>query len=371
MFTEMPYLACIDRMLPMRSKERVLTCCAHGIPDRVPIDYLANPGIDARLKERLALAPSDDEALRRRLGVDFFEIIVQYVGPPLHRPIPGRRIDPWGIRTRWVEHESGGYWDYCDFPLRDADLETVERWPMPSPDDFDYDGALEQCARMKEYCLLIGNPGAADMINTTGMIRTMEQVLLDLVTDEPAALRFMDRKNQVQLEVYGRMLERAKGKIDMMWLGEDLGTQRGPMISLELFRRHIRPRQQKFVDLAKSFGIPVMMHSCGSSSWAFEDFIEMGINVIDTLQPEAKDMAPAYLKERYGSRLAFHGCISTAGAVASGTVEDVVREVRQTLEVMMPGGGYAFSPTHMLQDNSPTENVVAMYETVHNHGRYG
>jgi uroporphyrinogen-III decarboxylase len=81
-------------------------------------------------------------------------------------------------------------------------------------------------------------------------------------------------------------------------------------------------------------------------------------------------MATAYLKERYGARLAFHGCISTAGSVVTGTPGDVARDIQQTLDVMMPGGGYAFSPTHMLQDNSPTENVVTMYETVHRSGRY-
>ena len=132
-----------------------------------------------------------------------------------------------------------------------------------------------------------------------------------------------------------------------------------------MFRKHIRPRMQRFVDLAKHFSIPVMIHSCGSSSWAFDDFVEMGIGVVDTLQPEAKDMAPAYLKKRYGDRLAFHGMISTAGPVAYGTVEDAIKDCRATLEIMMPGGGYAFAPTHQLQDNSPTENVVAMYETAH------
>ena len=81
-------------------------------------------------------------------------------------------------------------------------------------------------------------------------------------------------------------------------------------------------------------------------------------------------MAPAYLKERYGDRLAFHGCISTAGPLACGTVDEVVANVRETLAVMMPGGGYALSPTHQIQDNSPTENVVAMYEAAHEYGRY-
>ena len=97
----------------------------------------------------------------------------------------------------------------------------------------------------------------------------------------------------------------------------------------------------------------------------------MGIGVVDTLQPEAKDMAPELLKGRYGDRLAFHGSISTGGPVAFGSVEDTIRNVREVLEVMMPGGGYALSPSHQLQDNSPTENVVALYESARRYGMYG
>jgi uroporphyrinogen decarboxylase len=354
----------------MTSKERVKRAFEHEIPDRVPIDYLANPGIDRRLKAHYGLTPDDDEGLRQTLGVDFLEIIPPYAGPKLHADVGGRNVDLWGIHTRWVEHESGGYWDYCDFPLRGADLETVEAWPMPSPDDYDYDAVPALCAAKKDYCLLIGNPGAGDMINTAGMIRGVEDVLVDLMTDNEACLRFMERKNEVQLAMLERALEAARGAIDILWLGEDLGTQRGQMISLELFRKHIRPQHQKFADLAKHFGIPVMMHSCGSSSWAFEDFLEMGITIVDTLQPEAKSMAPAYLKQRFGSRMSFHGSISTAGVVARGTVDDTVKMVKETLEVMMPGGGYALSPTHLLQDNSPTENVAALYDAAKEFGRY-
>jgi uroporphyrinogen decarboxylase len=96
----------------------------------------------------------------------------------------------------------------------------------------------------------------------------------------------------------------------------------------------------------------------------------MGIDAVDTLQPEAKDMSPAYLKKTFGGRLAFHGCISTAGPVATGTVEETIEYCRNTLDIMMPCGGYCFAPTHSLQDNSLTENVVAMYETARKYGRY-
>ena len=193
---------------------------------------------------------------------------------------------------------------------------------------------------------------------------------MDLITDNPAGLLLADRRMGIQLEITHRILEAAKGMADFISLGEDLGTQIGPMISMKIFRKHIRSRYQKFCDLAKAYDVFVMMHSCGSSSWAYEDFIEMGIHVVDTLQPEARDMSPAYLKKTFGGRLAFHGCISTAGPVSFGSVQDITDYCRETLDIMMPGGGYCFAPTHALQDNSPTENVVAMYETAHKYGRY-
>ena len=353
----------------MTSKERVMTAFALQEPDRVPINYLANAAIDRRLKDHFGLDHDDAEGLRQALGVDFRGVGAPYAGPKLHEDVPGRQVDNWGIHRRWIEHETGGYWDYCDFPLKDATEDEVAAWPMPLPGDYDYSKVRETCRRYGEYAVYAAT-GYGDIINGNGMLRTMEQVLVDLVTDDPAGLLLADRRMEIQFEVTRRVVEASQGGIDFLWLGEDLGTQISPLISLALFRKHIRPRYQKFVDLAQAYDLPVMMHSCGSSSWAYEDYIEMGITIVDTLQPEAKDMAPAYLKRTFGGRLAFHGCISTAGPVAYGSVENVVDYCRETLAIMMPGGGYCFAPTHALQDNSPTENVVAMYETASTLGWY-
>ncbi|RFC48581.1 MAG: uroporphyrinogen decarboxylase [Verrucomicrobia bacterium] len=356
----------------MNSKERVLTALAGHQPDRVPIDYFANEDIDRRLKGHFGLAPTDDEGLRQALHVDFRGLWAPYTGPKLHADIPGRgvKVDDWGIHRMWVEHASGGYWDFCDFPLQEATEEQVTAWPMPSPDDFDYSAIYDQCRQYAQFGVFAGNAGLPDVINGNGMLRSMEQTLVDLITDDPAGLLLTRRRFEIQFEILRRTLEAAKGGIDFVWLGEDLGTQIGPTISPELYRRHIRPLHQQFTDLAKSYGLPVMIHCCGSSSWAFEDFIAVGIKAVDTLQPEAKNMAPAYLKAHFGGRLAFHGCISTAGPVAYGTAEETAAYCRRTLEIMMPGGGYCFSPTHQLQDNSPTENVVAMYATARECGGY-
>jgi uroporphyrinogen decarboxylase len=356
----------------MTSKERVLTTLACRQPDRVPIDYFANEGIDRRLKAHFGLGADAHEDLARALQVDFRGVQAPYRGPKLHADIPERgvAVDDWGIHRVWIEHASGGYWDYCDFPLREATEEQVAAWPLPSPDDYDYAVVREQCRRHAEFAVYTGNAGLPDVINCNGMLRTMEQTLVDLIEDDPAGMLLTRRRLDVLFEITRRTLEAAQGGIDFVWMGEDLGTQIGPTIGLDLYRRQLRPLHQRFVDLAKSFDLPVMIHSCGSSSWAFEDFIAMGINAVDTLQPEATAMAPEFLKARYGGRLAFHGCISTAGPVADGAEEETVAYCRRTLEIMMPGGGYCFSPTHCLQDNSPTENVVAMYATAREFGRY-
>jgi len=354
----------------MNSKERTKLTFSHQEPDRVPVDYVANADIDSRLKKHFDLASDDHEGLLQALNVDFRSIAAPYAGPELHAQIPDRHIDMWGIHMRWAAHESGGYWDFCDFPLKGADLKTVENWKVPSPDDFDYSAVAKQCKLYKDYFLIIGDPGTGDIINSTGMIFSMEETLINLMIDDDACLRWIDQKCEIQLEMIRRSLEIADGAIDMLFIGEDLGTQIAPIISPELFKKHIRPRHQKFVDLGKEYNLPVMIHSCGSSSWAYNDFIEMGINVVDTLQPEATNMSPKYLKETYGDKLAFHGSISTAGPVAYGSVQDTIDIARETLEIMMPGGGYAFAPTHALQDNSPTENVVAMYEAAIKYGRY-
>lgn len=354
------------------SKERVLRTFNHENTDRVPVNYSANSGIDRKLKDHFGLKADDDEALWKTLGVDFCGVYPTYIGPKLHQDIPKRNVlvDNWGIHRTWVEHGSGGYWDYCDFPLEKSTEEEIAAWPMPNPDHFDYSKFKEKCRQHCGYAVYTGGAGTGDIINMNGMLRGVEQALIDLITDDPAGILLARRRVDIQFEIIRRSLETADGGIDFLWLGEDLGSQNSPLISLELFRKQIRPLHQRFVDLAKSFKIPVMIHSCGSSSWAYDDFIDMGISVVDTLQPEAKNMSPPYLKEKFGDRLAFHGCISTAGPVATGTPAEVVEYCRSILDVMMPGGGYCFAPTHCLQDNSPPDNVIAMYETAHKYGKY-
>ena len=356
----------------MSAKERVRRTFEYEKTDRVTIGYDTNPVIHRNLCRALGVREDDYETLLQKLGVDYRAIAAPYIGKPLYRAPENRRVDPLeGCVMRWVEHETGGYWDFCDFPLKDATDEMFDDFPVPDPDDFDYDAALAQCkAYGKDMGLYVGSAGVPDVLNSNGRIMGVEDVLCHVMLDDEAAMRFIRRRAAFQLGMMERLVEKCKDHLDFIWLGEDLGTQIAPMISLELYRAQIKPIHKTFVDLAKHYRLPAIVHTCGSSSWAYEDFIEMGVRGVDTLQPEAVNMSPAYLAKTFGGRLNFRGCISTAGPLAYGTAAQTEQVCKDTLEIMMQVRGYHFAPTHQIQDNTPVENVVAMYNAAHKYGRY-
>lgn len=355
----------------MTAKERVRRTFAHEKTDRVTIGYDTNGAVHARVAAELGIPDGNIELVMRALGVDYRGIGAPYTGPQLHEVPPNRMVNQLeGAVMRWVEHETGGYWDFCDFPLKDADDEAFAHFPIPDPDKFDYDMALEYAKSIKDNAIYVGGAGTPDIINSNGRIMGMEDVLCHLITGYEPAMDFMHRRAASQLAELERTIDKCRDYIDFVWLGEDLGTQHTPMISLNLYRSVMKPVHKQFIDLAGSYNLPVIIHTCGSSSWAYEDFIEMGVTAVDTLQPEATNMSPRYLKKTFGNRLCYRGCISTAGPLAYGTTDDVIADVRDTLSVMMDGGGYHFAPTHAIQDNSPTENVITMYQAAHDYGRY-
>ena len=125
-----------------------------------------------------------------------------------------------------------------------------------------------------------------------GFLFGMEDTLVGLLTEDPALLGFTDRMPSITSEVIRRTIEAADGRIDFVWMGEDLGTQISPLISLILFRKQIRPRHQKLIDMAKSFYLPTLLHTCGSSSWAYEDYIEMGSGRWTRSNPKPRTCRP-------------------------------------------------------------------------------
>ena len=357
----------------MTSRERVERAFAFEKTDRVTIGYESNPAAHSHFCAALGLKQGDNLSFMRAIGADYAGFPLNYIGPRIYPEIMGRvRDGEFGAVMRRVENEYGHYMDFCDFPLKDATDEEIAAYPLPDPDHYDYEAAglaINETIN-NGFAVFAGGAGFGNIINKTGKLFGMELALMHLHEERGSVMELLDRRLKGTLAVASRVIEKNRGKLSFVWMGEDLGTQRAPLISLSMYRRVLKPRHKLFIDMARSYGLPVLIHTCGSSSWAYGDFIEMGAAGVDALQPEAADMGPASLAERFGGRLNFRGLISTAGPLACGTAKETEEECAGVLETLKPFGGYHFAPSHAIQDNTPVENVIAMYDAAHRYGAY-
>lgn len=344
-------------------KERVLAAVNHIQPDRPPITIYVTPEIDAALRHHFGSVDYNDA----------FEVDFRFIGPrqtkPNKQPESGSGVayyDEWGTGYSPVTNPAGGvYLEATDLVLaRLYTLADVDAHDWPNPDDYDYSVIPEQIERVKDYAVCLGNAGIPDIINGIGRGRSMEQVLIDIITEDEVGMAIIDHRVDFYYEMCRRSLEAGGGKIDILCLGEDLGTQKGPTVSPDTFDRVFRPRIEKFIVLAHEYGAKAMMHSCGSTRLLQPRLIEMGLDILDAVQPEPVGMNPEELKQEFGDRLTYCGMISTQQTLPHGTVEQCRAEARHRIDVIGKGGGYIFSPAHCIQPDTPIENVLAIYEEV-------
>lgn len=344
-------------------KERVLASVGHVRPDRPPIMIYVTPEIDAKLREYFGEVSY----------YDAFEVDFRFVGPrglrPNKQPEPGSGIayyDEWGTGYSPVTNPAGGvYLEATDLALlRLQTMDDVRAHPWPNPEDYDYSVIPAQIEAAGDFAVCLGNAGIPDIINGIGRGRGMEQVLVDIITEDEVGVAIIDHRVDFYYEQCRRGLEAGGGKIDILCLGEDLGTQKGPTMSPDTFDSFFRPRIQRFIDLAHEFGAKAMMHSCGSTRLLQPRLIEMGLDILDAVQPEPVGQDPEELKELYGDKLTYCGMISTQQTLPHGSVEDCRAEARHRIDVIGRGGGYFFAPAHCIQPDTPIENVLAIYEEV-------
>lgn len=350
----------------MTSKERVMAALDWRETDRVPLQIYLTPEIAQGLQDYFAARPGQfpSRDINEVLGIDF-----RGVGPDSHVKVKdshdGIIYDMWGTGFRVVQHGSSGtYFEPEVLPLAAlSTLDEVEQYPWPDAEkDFDYSVIAEQCERFEDFAIMTGNPGMPDIINGTSRCRGMEQVLLDIVTRDEVGMAIIDKRVDVCYEILRRSLQAAGGKIDILSIGEDLGNQNGMMVSWRDFSEVFRPRLQRFIDLAHEFGAKAMMHCCGDSHQLMPAFIEMGLDILDAMQPEPPGMNPEKIRSVCKGKMAFCGLISTQDTLPFHSVAECRAEARHRLDAIAPGGGYIFSPAHCIQAGTPVENVLAIYE---------
>jgi uroporphyrinogen decarboxylase len=149
--------------------------------------------------------------------------------------------------------------------------------------------------------------------------------------------------------------------VDIVWMGDDYGTQRGLLMSPAKWRKLFRPKLQAMIDLSHKHGARLMLHSCGSTRALWGDFVDMGLDIYDTIQPNAAGMTPNELAAEFGRSICMHGTINTQKTLPFGAVEDVIAEVRDRIDSFGSQGGLIVAPCHNIQPDTPLENILAMY----------
>ena len=380
-------------------RERVRTTLRHENTDRVPVDFLATVEIWQRLIENLDLdmnGISDSiyydpawEAVLRWLKVDCRVLSYdQFFEPPepflkegtvinwwdaLSRSTPNRMFrlvhnegdlyDLWGHHLRVAKNPTGAYEEYVSFPLKNAsDVNDIKNYLWPNPDWWNFDPLqkiIEQLDKYKEYHIRFR---IGSIFEVAWQLRGMDTFLMDLAVDPKIPLYIMDRLTEIYLENTKRVLDKIGDRLDMVYFYDDVATQNSLMISKDMWNKYIKPRHAQLVDVSKKYNMKVMYHSDGSMYSLIPELIDLGIDVLNPIQVDAKNMEAELLKSEFGDSLCFHGGIDIVRTLPNGTPNDVKNEVRERINVLGKNGGYILASTHHIQSNTPIENVIAMYD---------
>jgi uroporphyrinogen decarboxylase len=274
---------------------------------------------------------------------------------------------------RYARPAWGYYFDPASFVF--ADVQTpdefdkhpavFDRWDWPAVDD---ESVQEYAARAKQVYVSTDRAVVASWrmhyLQAGQIMRGYEQFMIDLLIDEPLVRGMLDRLHAAYMKRAKSFLDAMAKYVDIVFFADDLGTQNGPLVSPELYRKLIKPYWGELIGLVRKYNKKVLMHSCGAI-WEFiPDLIEIGVDAVNPVQITAHGMDPKGLKREFGKDIAFWGCgVSTQGVLDRATPQQVREDAKRNIGVFAPGGGFVFTPVHNIQFNVPPENIVAAYET--------
>jgi uroporphyrinogen decarboxylase len=345
----------------MTSRERVLAALRHEEPDRVPV----------------TLAYGHPDGLCRRFGRPEFEgrfrqdiVTLGFKDPPspeavlratcLPRLPSHARVDAWG-RCRVPNERGDAYRLIC--PLENAtDAAAIDLFPFPEISRPECHAHLDdEVAALQRNGLAVQGQMSQTIFELTWELCGMERTLMDLASDPDFILAVFDRLLDLRLFQARRY---AQSGVDILRVGDDVGTQEGMMIAPALWRKHLKPRLANVIAAARTVNptIAVNYHSDGNIQAIIPDLIEIGVTILNPIQPECMD--PAAIKREYGARLTLLGAIGTQSTLPFGTPGDVKQMVARRMRECAPGGGFVIAPTQSLRPEVPWENIVAFYEAV-------
>ena len=374
----------------MTSRERLRKVLNHQEPDRVPLDLggivsgITRVAYHNLVKELNFPIPSNEYLIDRiqqlvkpdEKVLDRFQIGTRYayqVIPPeiWSKDCPNTIwIDEWGIKRRFT----GLYFDMIEHPLSAVEsLTDLKRfsWPDPHQNQSSYDLLQSQVEKLhqSEKAVIVNIIGSC--FEFGWYLRGFEKFMMDLVLNPDLACGILDIMLEFQIGQFDELLSRMGNLVDVILCGDDLATQNHPFVSLDLYRRYIKPRQKRLYEFIKTkTNAPIFYHSCGAMSSFIPELIEIGVNIINPVQVRAGGMDLPKLKKEFGKQIVFWGGIDTQQILPFGKPAEVRDEVRRRIDELAPGGGYILAAVHNIQADVPPQNIITMFEEALHHGKY-
>ena len=382
----------------MKPRERVMLALNHQEPDRIPIDlggticssihrdaYIAlkkHLGLEVeelRMADYIQQLPYLDEALLERLGVDFR--MVQLPAATASDVIIFEEGDYYALIDRWgsklhMPKEGGLYFDWVEFPIKEATLEALDgyAWPQPDPPE-----AIAELRRQARYLYehtdyaLVGNAIiGGGIFEQPARVMGLENFLVALIQEPRFADRLMEQITDIYIESCNNYLDQIGEYLQVFCYWDDLAGQDGWLISPELYRRLIKPKQRRLLEAIKrKTEAKIYYHGCGAVFDLIPDLIELGFDILNPVQVSARGMDTRRLKQEYGRDITFWGGgVDTQHVLPFGTPAEVADEVKRRIDDLATGGGFVFAAVHNIQARVPPQNIVAAFETALEYGRY-
>jgi uroporphyrinogen decarboxylase len=354
----------------MKPRERVLTALSHETPDRCPMQVSFTPEFAERLGQEMNLrgdkihnphGGGNTYELERALSEDLLLTSVGWANSYYQEAAD--YLDEWGIGWHSVEYTTpygvGRYTEFSHHPL--AEVQAIDTYQPPDPNRPELYHEAEWVLRtFKDEYWIVGVT-VTTIFECAWALRGYEQMLTDFAQNPEIAERILEIPYQYHLTAAKRL---AQMGVDMIWTGDDVGAQNTMLISPKMWRKFLKPRMANFIAELKAINpqLKIAYHSDGNIYPIIHDLIEIGLDVLNPIQPASMD--PAQLKRDFGDHLCFWGSIDEQHTLPFGSAEDVAVEVRRRLETIGKNGGLILGPTHHVQLDTPMENFWAMIDTI-------
>jgi uroporphyrinogen decarboxylase len=354
----------------MTPRERVTAALNHQVPDRCPMQVSFTPEFAERLRADLQIrgqkvhnphGGGNTYQLERTLGEDMLLTSVGWANS--YYQAPGTYQDEWGVTWSSIPYQTrfgtGHYTETVARPL--ASTAALDRYRAPDPHRPQLYFEAERLIRDFGHQYWIVGVTVTTIFETAWALRGYEQLMIDFVEDPALTEAILDIPYCYHLAAAEKLVRLG---VDMIWTGDDVGAQHSMLISPALWRKYLKPRMAQFIATLKAINpkLKLAYHSDGCIYPIIPDLIEIGVDVLNPIQPASMD--PLRLKREYGGRLCFWGSIDEQHTLPFGRPADVREEVLARISTLGSDGGLILGPTHHVQLDTPLENFWAMVNTV-------